>query len=178
MYTLLLYAALFGITMKLSDLFNEHKMRWFRGDALLFGVLWGIFGSLLVVSRVDVANVTLAMVLAFLVRMRLDYRNHTVASAMIIVSFLWWSTVDLIIFFIFFVVFTIFGALRDYTGEVRKKKNWIYKYNEHPWYYVIPTAIYGFFTGNWVIFFVFTIYIIFYDVIKYGLLHLGAYRKL
>src|SRR3989344_9269554 len=91
---ILLYSALFGLTMKIADLFDEHEMRWFKGDALLFGLLWGFFGILLVLSRIDIANVTLAMILAFLVRMRLDYRNHVIASTMIIIAFLWQSTFD------------------------------------------------------------------------------------
>lgn len=164
----LLYVALFGLTMKLADLFDEHKMRWFKGDAILFGLLWGFFGILLVLSRVDIANVTLAMVLAFLVRMRIDYRNHAIATTMIVIAFLWKSTFDLTLFSIFFVTFVVFGGLKDYLGDVRKKKDWFYKITESGWYYIIPTAIYGLFTNNWIIFAAFTTYIIFYDLIKYS----------
>lgn len=175
---ILLYSALFGFTMKTADLFDEHEMRWFKGDALLFGLLWGLFGILLVLSRADVANVTLAMILSFLVRMRLDYRNHTIASTMIIIAFLWQSNLDITIFSIFFITFVLFGGLRDYLGDIRKKKDWLYKINEPAWYYVIPTAIYGMFSNNWVIFSVFTIYIIFYDLAKYSLFYMKKYRTL
>jgi hypothetical protein len=164
--------------MKIADLFDEHRMRWFKGDAILFGFLWGLFGILLVLSRTDIANVTLAMILAFLVRMRLDYRNHVIAGAMIIIAFIWKSTFDITLFSIFFAVFVIFGGLRDYLGDVRKKKDWLYKINEPAWYCVIPTAIYGIFTSNWIIFYVFTVSIIFYDLTKYNLLYMKKYRKL
>lgn len=174
----LLYAALFGTTMKIADLCNEHEMRLFKGDAVLFGVLWGVFGSFLILSQVDIANVILAMVLAFLVRTRIDYRNHAIAAAMIIITFVWQSSFNSTLFLIFFITFVVFGSLRDYTGEIRKKKDWIYKYNEHPWYYIIPTAIFGVFTGNWAIFVVFTVYIVFYDLVKYGLFYAGKYKKL
>ena len=178
MLQLLIVSALYGATMKTADLLDEHGLRWFKGDAIVFGVLWGFFGSLLVASRTDIANVILAMILAFIVRMRIDYINHTIAVVMIITTFVWLSPFNLTLFLTFFVVFVIFGKLRDYTGEVRKKKDWIHKYNEHPWYYIIPTAVYGLFTGNWIIFSVFSIYIISYDIVKYGLFSMKKYHNL
>ena len=174
----IIYAALFGVTMKLADLFDEHGLRWFKGDAVVFGLLWGLFGSLLVLSRADIANVVLAMVLAFLVRKRLDYLNHTIATAMIIIVFLWKGNFDLNLFLLFFVIFVLFGGLRDYLGDIRKKKDLLYYINEPAWYYIIPTAIYGIFTGNWMIFIVFTIYIVFYDLVKYGLFYTKKYSKI
>jgi len=176
--SILVYSALFGLTMKLADLFDEHKMRWFKGDAILFGLFWGFLGALLVLSNQDIANVLLAMILAFLVRMRLDYRNHVIASAIIIIIFLWKSVFDVNLFLIFFAIFMVFGGLRDYLGDIRKKKDWLYKTNEVAWYYIIPTAIYGYFTGNWLIFIVFTVFIIFYDLVKYGLFYLKKYLEL
>ena len=116
--------------------------------------------------------------IAFLLRMRLDYRNHVISSAMIFIAFLWKSNFDIILFSIFFVIFVVFGALRDYLGDIRKKKDWWYKLNEPAWYYVIPPAIYGIFTSNWVIFIVFTVYIIFYDLSKYSLFYMKKYHKL
>ena len=175
---IMVYAVLFGITMKLADLFNEHGLKWFKGDAIIFGFIWGLFGSLLVLSHKDIANVVLAMILAFLIRKRLDYVNHVIAATIIIIVFFWKSSFDLDLFILFFGIFAIFGGLRDYLGDVRKKKDWLYKINEPAWYYIVPTAIYGIFTGNWKIFIVFTIYIIFYDLIKYGLFYLKKYPKL
>jgi len=176
---ILIYSALFGITMKFADLLDEHGLKLFKGDKILFGFIWGFFGALLVLSRADIANVTLAMILAFLIRMRLDYRNHVIASTIIIITFIWKSIFNVKLFFIFFFIFVIFGLLRDYLGDVRKKKDWLYKINEPAWiYYVIPTAVYGFITNDWIIFFVFTIYIIFYDITKYFLFYLKKYPKL
>lgn len=175
---ILLYAALFGVTMKIADLFDEHEMRLFKGDAITFGFLWGFFGILLILSRPDIANVTLAMILAFIVRMRIDYRNHAIATAMIIIAFMLKSTFDVTLFSIFFTTFVIFGGLRDYLGDVRQKKDWIYKINEPAWYYVIPPVVYGAYTNNWVIFLVFTTYILGYDFTKYYLFYKKNYIKL
>ena len=177
---ILLYAALFGFTMKTADLFDEHEMRWFKDDAVLFGLLWGFFGALLVLARVDIANIILAMILAFLVRMKLDYRNHAIAGAIIVIVFLWKSTFDLTLFLIFFINFITFGSLKDYMGDIRKKKDWLYKvFESGGWlYYAIPTAIYGWLTNNWIVFFTFVIFVIFYDLTKCSLYRMKQYHKL
>lgn len=175
---IIFYAAMLGFTMKAADLFDEHGMHWFKGDALTFGFLWGLFGVFLVLSREDVANVTVAMVLAFLVRMRLDYRNHAIATAMIVIAFLWKSTFNAPIFFLFFIVFVVFGGLRDYLGDIRQKRDWLFKINEPAWYYTFPTLVYAIFTDNWVLCVVFTSYIVFYNLTKYVLFYTKSYQKL
>jgi len=162
-------AILYGATMKIADLLDEHGLHWFRGDKLLFGLLWGIFGILLVASRADIANVILAMVLAYLIRMRLDYFNHVLASTMIIASFLFFAHFDRKIFTIFFLTFVIFGGIRDYVGNVRQKNDWLFKVIEPAWYYVIPPAIYALITDNWTIFIVLTAYRLAYNIVKYSL---------
>ncbi len=164
--------------MKLADLLDEHGLKLFPGAQMLFGILWGFFGSLLVLGPSDIANVTLAMVLAFIVRMRIDYRNHAIAAVMIVIAFVWKAAFEPGLFAIFFIVFTVFGGLRDYLGDVRKKKDWLYKINEPMWYYFVPPAVYGTVSGNWGVFFVFTIYGVAYDLVKYGLFYARAYQKL
>jgi hypothetical protein len=175
---ILFVAALYGATMKLADLFDEHGMHWFAGDKIVFGFLWGIFGALLVLSRVDIANFILAMVLAFIVRMRIDYRNHAIATAIIILAFVWKSQFDAIVFFVFFASFVIFGMLRDYLGDARQRHDWLYFINEPAWYYVIPPLVYAVFTGDWLLFWISTTSIVLYDLIKYGFFYSGRYAKL
>jgi hypothetical protein len=176
---ILIYSALFGATMKIADLFDEHGMkRWFNGCDIVFGILWGFFGILLVWDQADVANIILAMVLAFLVRMRLDSVNHAIAAAMIIVAFLYKGIFDLTLFSTFFLIFIVFGSWRDYLGNIRKKNDWLYKINEPGWYYFVPTFIYGIISGNWIAFFVFTFYTIFYDLVKYFFFQLKLYKSI
>ena len=164
---ILIFAALYGITMKIADLLDEHGLKWFKGSAIIFGILWGLFGSLLVVSNVHVANVLLAMVLAFIFRMRIDYRNHAIATVIIITSFLLYSTFKPLTFFIFLINFIIFGSLKDVMDDYFKRKDWLQKFTETGWYYVIPTLIFAYFTSLWIVFYVFTTYIVFYDIVKY-----------
>jgi len=165
---IILYAISYGVTMKIADLFDEHGLKeWFKGSRILFGFLWGIFGALLVISNVYVANVILAMILAFIVRMRVDYLNHAIATLIIIISFLFYSSFEPSTFFIFLVVFIVFGSIRDYLDDKLKSKSVLQKISESGWYYVIPTLIYVVLTSRWIVFYVFTIYIVSYDIIKY-----------
>ncbi len=167
---LLVYAALFGTTMKIADLFNEHNVKpWFKGSGFIFGILWGIFGSLLIISNIYVANVLLAMVLAFIIRMRIDYKNHAIATLIIIITFLLKSNFMPILFFIFLAVFIIFGSIKDYFDDIINSKGLLYYITEPGWYYIIPTLIYSIITNQWLVFYVFTIYIIFYDIVKFSL---------
>lgn len=165
---IILYAILYGVTMKIADLFDEHGLKeWFKGSRILFGFLWGIFGALLIISNVYVANVLLAMILAFIVRMRIDYLNHAIATLIIIISFLFYGSFEPLIFFIFLATFIIFGSIKDYLDDKLKSKGILQKISESGWYYVIPTLIYALFTSQWIVFYIFTIYIISYDVVKY-----------
>ena len=164
------YAALFGLTMKIADLFNEHGLKpWFKGSDIVFGIFWGIFGALLILSNVYVANILLATILAFIFRMRIDYKNHAIATVIIIITFLFKSKFIPIIFFIFLITFIIFGSMKDYFDDAIKSNGIFYKISESGWYYVLPTFIYSYLTNNWLVFFVFTVYVIFYDIIKYSL---------
>lgn len=166
--TVILFALLYGITMKIADLLDEHGLKWFKGSAILFGFLWGGFGALLVLSNNAIANIILAMNLAFIIRNRLDYLNHQIAASIIIITFIFGSNLNPILFIVFYVIFLIFGSLRDYIGDVIKKKSKLHSlYDEIMWYYPIPTLIYCLLYGNWIVFWTFLIYTIGFDGTKY-----------
>lgn len=122
---------------------------------------------MLVLSDVYVANVLLAMVLAFIFRMRIDYRNHAIAVILIIISFLMYSRFEPLTFFIFLANFIVFGSLKDFLDDYKKRRDWLQKVMESGWYYVVPTLVYAIYTNKWLVFYVFTTYIVFYDIIKY-----------
>ncbi len=165
---IILYAILFGITMKIADLHDEHKLKYFKGSAILFGFLLGGFGTLLVLSNVLIANIMLAMTLASIIRNRLDYINLQIAGTTIIISFIASSIFMPILFTVFFAIFLIFGSVRDYIGDKIKKKNKLQSiYDDVMWYYSIPTLIYCLIYGNWIIFGAFLVYEIAYDLTKY-----------
>ena len=164
---LLLFAVAYGITMKVADLLDEHGLRWFKGSAIIFGILWGIFGALLVLGDNTVANIILAMNVAFIVRNRLDFLNHKIAASIIIIVFLFTTPFSSVIFAIFYILFLFFGSLKDYMDDTVKKKGKLWLLTEIMLYYPVSTFIYCLLYGSWLIFWVFLLYTIAYDLTKY-----------
>ena len=167
MYTLALtsLALFYGFTMKVADLLDEHGLRWFKGDALLFGVLWGAFGAMLVMGDPVVASAIVAQNVAFIARNRLDYRNHQIAATAIIGAGIIFQIIPPLPFGIFLVVFLIFGTLCDYAEVIGAKGFWA-GLNELAGYYAISSFIYCLILGHWIIFAVLTAYIGAYDLVK------------
>lgn len=167
-FLIIIFAVLYGVFMKIADLLNEHGLKWFKGSAVLFGFLFGIFGALLVLGNNLIGNIMLAMVICMILRNRLDYLNHRIAASIIIIVFLFSSVLTPILFISFYATFLIFGALRDYIGEKIKKKSKLQTiYDSVMWYYPVPTLIYCLIYGNWIVFWAFLTFTIAYDLTKY-----------
>jgi hypothetical protein len=171
-------AVLYGVTMKLADLCNEHGLRWFRGDAAVFGLLWGVFGGLLVLANPVVANAILAQMLCYVLRGLLDYWNHRIAAVIICLTFLATKQPFLPLAFIVFLAgFTVLGLARDYYGK-KKEPVWLYHLNEPAWYYLLVPLAYWGATGHWIALAVFPLYRLAYNAVKWGLYWQGSYTKL
>tara|TARA_Y100000310_G_C20611146_1_gene778080 strand:+ start:293 stop:832 length:540 start_codon:yes stop_codon:yes gene_type:complete len=132
----LINSAIFGLTTKLSDLFNEHGLKWFKGADILFGVLWGIFGALTIIGNPLAGSLYLAILFHWILRDKIDYVNHGIAATIIFLSVL--LTPNLVIeptfFLTILVIYSTFGILRD------KKKiagNWFIKSNAHGFFAII-----------------------------------------
>ena len=89
---ILLYSILFGIFMKIADFHNEHRLKLFKGGAIFFGVFFGIFGSLIILSNNVLANAILALIIASLARGLIDYPNHGIAGTIMLITFFLKST--------------------------------------------------------------------------------------
>lgn len=168
----ILYAAFFGATMKIADLFNEHGVKkWFTGCDIVFGIVWGMFGALIILSNEILASMYLALVFAFIIRARGDYVNHGLAYViMIITYFIRYQFVNWQLFLIFFIPFSIFGLISDQYRAKKLPKNKLLRilrilsdFRAH--YYWYP-FIYSLITGIWFVFFVMAINMLFYEIIR------------
>lgn len=170
----ILVAALYGVAMKVADLTNEHGLRLFQGDAMLAGCLWAIAGMLLLVTTTEATlSALVAMNVAFIVRGRLDYRNHQLAATAIIALGIVSHRVLDGPFLSFLAIFVIFGCLKDYVDDTLRMKGWLAEISELMLYYPIPAFIYSFVTGDWLLFEVFATYTIAYDAVKAVAKHCG-----
>ena len=147
--------------MKIADLLDEHGLKLFKNADLVFGIAWGAFGSLLVLDGGIVATVVMAMNVAFIVRNRLDYRNHRVAATMVIASGIVSQSIPAAPFEVFLAVFVLFGRSKDL-----KMQGFAAHLTELMLYYPIPTLTYCLIYGHWELFWVFTVYTIAYDMTK------------
>jgi hypothetical protein len=125
-YSILILSILFGITVKIADLLDEHGLKWFRGSTILFGVLWGFIGGLLILSNNIMANFFIAILLHWILRYRIDYLNHGIAASIMFIIFIWnlpnfvsnWLIILLI-----FIPYSLFGAINDYIDRHKIKGN-------------------------------------------------------
>ncbi len=126
---ILIYSALFGVFAKIADLLDEHGFKWFRGSAVLFGILWGVFFSLLIVSNNLVANFWMAILIHWILRRKIDFLNHGVAAAIILLVFIWNIpnfVVDWLLILSVFVVYVIVGLLREFD---KISQSWLVELN-------------------------------------------------
>lgn len=173
---IVIYALLYGITMKIADLLDEHGLKWFKGDKILFGFLFAGFGVLTMFGNNQIANIILAMVVCQIIRGRLDYLNHQIAATVLIIGFFFVGVINIKLFIVFYFVFLIFGLLRDYVGDkLKKKTTLLIIYENIMWYYPIPTLIYCNLYGNWIIFIALSVFTAGYALTKYAYKLRGYY---
>lgn len=162
-------AMLYAVTMKISDLLDEHGLKLFKGASYFFSFLCAIFGCLLILSDTIIANIILSMVIGFVIRKRIDYNNHILAFVMITSCFFIFSNLILNIYFPFLIAIILLGFLKDTKYRTRKSKliklvNKIYLYI--PIIYAIPSLIYSIISSDWTIFFAFFTYDLSYNITR------------
>ncbi len=114
---LLINSLLFGFFTKLADLLDEHGLKMFKGADILFGILWGIFGTLVIIFSPLLATFYLAILINWIIRGNIDYLNHRIATAIILVSVFFSgivANIDPILFAVTTILFTGIGMLIDY----------------------------------------------------------------
>lgn len=171
-----LIAIFHGVSMKIADLLDEHGMTSFKGASVYYGILWGGFASLWVVVDVHLANAMLATVLAFLIRMRLDYRNHAIAATILIITFISISNIIPGEFILLFSGFALLGLTKDYLSEKIIVNKALYNINEYASYSIITSLVYSLVFGNWNVFMAVTLSTISYGLIKFYFHKWGYYR--
>ncbi len=161
----LLYSILFGSFMKLADCFNEHGFKWFKGDAVFFGTLFGIFGGLLILSNNHLTNLYLALLLVNVLRFRVDRFNHGIAAIIMFLSFLLvMNNFNWTYFLYFFLTFSIFGVLMDVLFPRIRVNKKIKKIFEFRWFYFLFSLAFSIYTKEWIVFLSITLFQISYNI--------------
>ena len=153
---LVLIAWPFGVVLKLSDLLQEHGFRWFRGAALLTGLVSaGLAVVLLQLGSSAWNALWLAIVAHWILRGRIDGANHGVMAIAVAVTALS-SGVDLRAqtweLAYFFGTLSVLGLIHDALqyGRVRAPKpiEWFFE-NQHLYWYLIGIGYLVLFERDW-----------------------------
>lgn len=165
----LLYALLFGITMKIADLLNEHWLKLFKWSSILFGFLWWLFGCLMMIKNTYLAIFLEALVIHWVLRYRIDYLNHGLAASMMLITFLYKFPhhFDWFLFWTIFLSFSFHGLLNDAVDRW-EFKGWLAKYFESNIHWIWIPLVLAITNHNYrIIFEVSSIFIISYEATKY-----------
>ena len=168
----IILSVLFAVTMKTADNLNEHGLKWFKGANILFGFLWGTFGALLILSNNLLANLWMAALIGWILRAKEDYLNHGIASAIIIITFIFnlknfefYPT----LFLTFFIGMVVFGLTHDYLSYSKKVSKTFSEFFHTILYYILLPIVYSLLTREWIISISFIPFIIAYELTRtYG----------
>ncbi len=147
-WILLINSALFGLFTKLADLCDEHHWKPFKGAGLFFGILWGIFGAAVIIGHPLIGSFYLAILFHWILRNKIDYLNHGIATIIILISFIFVSKTyqfDWYLFGVIFVTYSIFGVLRDHK---KIESNWFTRWNVYAY---IILLVFAFLDRNYLI---------------------------
>ena len=165
-FVVLVESILFGVTMKIADLLDEHGLEWFTGSAILFGLLWGSFGSLLMLGNDYLAIFLAVLLIHWILRYRIDYLNHGIAASIMLITLLYIFpsiAFDWFFFLFIFLSFSVHGLLNDASdrGEIKGIVSKYFKSNIH-WVWVPLISVF-IFPANYLVFWVSTLFIISYE---------------
>jgi hypothetical protein len=140
-----LAAYLFGASLKVSDLLQEHGYRWFRGAAIAAGA----FATALLLAllwRADALHRVfwLAVLLHWILRGRIDGVNHGLPTAGGLIALSVWAPLLIVRqpsqFLYFFVPLTMLGLLHDrYQYGRARGPLWLERFleNQHLYWYLV-----------------------------------------
>ena len=128
----------------------------------------GGFGALLILSNAIIANIYLALILAFVLRYRIDYLNHGIAVTIMFLTFFATRIIDWNVLLLFFIIFAVFGLLTDSFESKKKPRNFLLRFfrgfvDLRAQYYLLP-FLYSLITGIWLVFFVVGLNMLFYEL--------------
>jgi len=167
---IILYAILFGSTMKIADLLGEHGLKWFKGSNLIFGILFGSFGALMILSGNILANFFIAMLIHWTLRYRIDSLEHGFAAAIMFTAFILNINnfiFNPLIFWTILITFSVFGLLND-MADRKEIKGFIAKLAGSQFhYFVVPLILMILNINYWIILLVSSLHVVSYETTKH-----------
>ncbi len=167
---LLVYSVLFGLTMKIADLLDEHGLKLFKGSALFFGILWGGFGAMMILGNNILANFFLALLIHWILRYRIDYLNHGVAASIMLIVFLYNLpnfAINWLLFLVVFVIYSAHGLLNDAADRKEISGIWAKYFKSNSHYFTIPIILTFINPVYWIVLATSVLHIVSYETTKW-----------
>lgn len=170
---ILVYSVLFGATLKIADLLNEHGLRLFKGNNLLFGFICGIFGAAIIISNNLLANFFLALLIHWVLRYRIDHLNHGITGTIMflaIVYILPVFAIDWLLFLSILVIYGFHGLFNDAADRKEIRGIWAKYFESNSHYFTIPIILTVINPVYWIVFATSVLHIVSYETTKhYGM---------
>lgn len=113
-FIVILNAFLTGLFTKLGDIANDDGFKVSRSMNIFLGLLWGVFGSLVVLGNADIAAFYLGILLSWIHRYKLDNYSHGIGGSIILATIFYThpaSPLQITITVGTFLLFTGFGMM-------------------------------------------------------------------
>jgi hypothetical protein len=145
----LVNAFLTGLFTKVADIANDDGFKVGNALNILFGILWGIFGALVVLGNTDIAAFYFGILLSWIHRYKLDNYSHGIGGSIVLAAIFYVhpiSPVQLLITVGSCALFTIFGLLSRH--EVIRKNSFM-NYNGYSFLFLVAIAC--FHSNIWIV---------------------------
>lgn len=146
---LIINAFLVGVFTKLGDIANDDGFKISYSLNILLGILWGVFGALVVLGNSEIAAFYFGILLSWIFRYKLDNYSHGIGGTIILVTLFYVhpiSSLQLVITSATFVLFTLFGILSRHHIF---GKNFFTDYNVYSFIFLIILALFN--TSVWIV---------------------------
>jgi hypothetical protein len=141
-----LVALVYGFSVDFADLLDEHGLKWFKRADIAFGIIWGVAGSIMMFLYPPISIYVVGLLLYWIAVKKIDYLNHQIAAAIILISAL--IQIERGLFsiewtIICFVIHFGLAKIRPFAKD-KKWESFFLLIRKH-----IPMIILFLFTGDW-----------------------------
>ncbi len=157
-------AFLTGLFTKLADIANDDGFKVGKFTNIFLGILWGVFGALVVLGSGDIGVFYFGILLSWIHRYKLDNYSHGIGGSIILVAIYFvhpTSPLQIVIAAVTFALFTSFGLLSRYKFL---SKSIFIDYNIYSFVFLAALSI--FYPVVWLVFFASLANVVGYHLIK------------
>ena len=138
------YSFLFGLTQKIADDHYDEGLFLFKYSDIVFGIILGIFGFILISYSPILQVAYLGLLLYWIYRKKIDCKQHIIAAFLMFIGIIYsleFLSSSLLPSVGIFLGYTIFDVIKKHT----LKHRWFFKKHFH---FHIIHIIYSYFSGS------------------------------